>query len=105
MFDYLVRICESSIQYSRFGLSKDAASFSKNAFEASSRLITMKMLYDGKMPEAGDTISSFKMICFLMTASADPDGFAEHSGIDIRTKGQLRLLVSKQLDILLGDTL
>ena len=105
MFDYLVGLCESSVRYAGFGLIKDSASFSKDVIHASSRLIEMKTLHDGKAPEEGDAALCFKTVCFLMTASANPDGFAEYSGIDIRIKGQLRPLVSRELDILLGDTL
>ena len=104
MFDYLVRTCESSIQYARFGLNRDAAAFSKDVMEISSKLIEMKKTFD-KNASKEDAAPIFKTVCFLMTASADPEGFAEYSGTDIRIKGQLRLLVSNQLDILLGDAL
>jgi len=104
MFDYLVRMCESSIQYARFGLNGDAAAFSKDILEISLRLIDMKRTF-GKNASKEDAAAIFKTVCFLMAASADPGGFAEFSGVDIRIKSQLRLLVSNQLDILLGDSL
>jgi len=105
MFDRLVKVCVTSIQYAKFGLSNNTASFSKDALETSAKLIEMKRLHDGAAPDENDTDLIFKTVCFLMTASADPEGFAEYSGIDIRERSQLRLLVSKQLDIILGDAL
>ncbi|MCL1810754.1 MAG: TetR/AcrR family transcriptional regulator [Methanomassiliicoccaceae archaeon] len=105
MFDLLIRACDSSNQCARFGLRQDIASFSGDAFEISSKLIEMKGIHDREVPDEEDAAAVFKTVCFLMTASADPEGFAVYSGMDIRVKGQLRLLVSKQLDALLGDVL
>lgn len=105
MFDYLTGMCETSMRYADLGLRKDAASLSCDAFEASSKLLGMKSMHDGRMPEREDAVLIFKTVCFLMTASADPEGFAVYSGIDIRIKNQLRSLVSGQLDIMLGDAL
>jgi hypothetical protein len=59
----------------------------------------------GKTVSKEDAVLIFQTVCFLKTVSADPGGFAEYSGIDVRIKGQLRMLVSNQLDILLGDAL
>ncbi|MDR2698556.1 MAG: TetR family transcriptional regulator [Candidatus Methanoplasma sp.] len=104
MFDILVGICETSIRYTRFGLGRDAETFSKDALETSSKLIGMKRAMDEKASD-DDPAAMFKIVCFLMAASADPERFAEYSGTDIRIKAQLRSLVSRQLDILLGDAL
>ena len=105
MFDHLVRMCESTIQCSEYGLSKDSVLFSKDAYDTSSKLIEMKRLHDGRMPTTEDAETIFKIVCFLMTAAADPEGFTILSGTDIRVKSQLKLLVSRQLDIVLGDIL
>jgi AcrR family transcriptional regulator len=105
MFDHLVRMCEVSTQFARYGFSKDAASFSKDALDSSSKLIEMKRLHDSFAYNDGDAIAIYKIVCFLMTAAEDPEKFAKYSDIDIRVKSQLRLLVSKQLDALLGDSL
>ena len=105
MFDHLIKVCWTYIQYARLGLSGDTSSFTKDAFEMSTKLIGMKRLYDGKISDEKDSDLVFRTVCYLMNASADPDGFERYSGIDIRSKNQLRLLVSKQLDILLGDAL
>jgi len=105
MFDFLVRMCEVSTQFAGYGFSKDAASFSKDALESSSKIIEMKRLHGSFAPNDGDEIAVFKIVCLLMTAAEDPDKFAKFTGIDVRVKGQLRLLVSKQLDMLLGDSL
>jgi len=105
MFDRLVNICWTYVQYSRLGLSSDVSSFTKDALETSTKLIGIKGLYDGKIQDEKDADSVFRIVCYLMTASGDPDGFAGYSGVDIRSKNQLRSIVSKQLDILLGDAL
>jgi len=105
MFDYLVNICGTSMQYTKLGLSNDTAAFTKDVLRTSSKLIELKELHDGVTPDKKDADSIFKMVCFLMTVSSDPEGFAEYSGVDVRSKNQLRLFVSNQLDILLGDTL
>jgi len=105
MFDHLVKMCVASAQYAKLGLTVTAASFSKDALETSAKLIDLKRLHDGAAPGEKDADAIFKTVCFLMTASADPEGFAAYSCIDIRVRSQLRLLVSKQLDILLGDAL
>ena len=105
MFDYLVRMCEVSIQFTRYGFSKDAASFSKDAMEYSSKLIEMKGLHGSFAPHDDDAVAIFKVVCFLNAAAEDPEKFAKYSGIDITVKSQLRLLVSKQLDSVLGDSL
>jgi len=105
MFDHLVKICWIYVQYARLGLSRDTSSFTKDALEISAKLIGMKRLYDTKDLDENGADSVFRIVCYLMTASADPEGFERYSGIDIRSKNQLRLLISKQLDILLGDAL
>jgi AcrR family transcriptional regulator len=104
MFDILVRKCDATINYSKYGLNKDAASFSNDALALSSKLFEIKKAIGGKASDE-DASLIFKTVCFLMAASSDPNGFMGYSGIDVRVKGQLRLLVSKQLDILLGDAL
>jgi len=105
MFDFLVNVCETSMLYAKFKLGGETASFTKDVLKTSSRLIELKKLYDGTMPDGKDIDSAFGAVCFLMTASSDPEGFAEYSGIDIRSKNQLRMFVSNRLDILLGDSL
>ena len=105
MFDHLVKMCSDSILYAKLGLSTDTGTFSKDALRTSAELIEMKRLHDGTVPNEKDADAIFKAVCFLMTASADPEGFSEYSGIDIRDKNRLRLLVSKQLDLLLGNAL
>jgi len=105
MFDHLVKMCGISIQYAKLGLRGDISSFSTDALETSYKLLEMKKMHDGITPNTENAYLIFKTVCFLMVASADPDGFEEFSGIDIRSKSQLRLLVSKQLDILLGEAL
>ena len=105
MFDHLVKMCGISLQYTKLGLRSDIASFSKNALKTSSELIEMKKLHDGITPDKEDMNLIFKTVCFLMTASSDPDGFKEYSGIDIHSKDKLKTLVSEQLDILLGESL
>lgn len=104
MFDLLVRSCEEMIQYVGLGLSKDAAAFSKEVTEISSRLYDMKRSHDNKA-DGKDAVSVLKTVCFLLTLSMDPEGFAAYSGTDVRVKNQLRALVSEQLDIILGDAL
>jgi AcrR family transcriptional regulator len=105
MFDHLVRMCEVSIQFSRYGFSKDAASFSKDALEVSSNMVELKRLHGSFTSYDDDAVEVFKIVCFLMVASEDPEKFEKYSGFDIRVKSQLRVLVSKQLDVLLGDSL
>ncbi|MCL2032094.1 MAG: TetR/AcrR family transcriptional regulator [Methanomassiliicoccaceae archaeon] len=105
MFDYLVGICETNMQYAGFGLSRDTVSFSNDVKKASSVLFEMKGSHDGKKPDKEDAARIFRTVCFLMAASLDPEGFAECSGTDIRVKSELRSSVSGQLDILLGDSL
>ena len=105
MFDLLVKMCAISIRYNGIGLSTDTGTFSKDAVRISAKLIEMKRQHDGADPDEKDADTIFKTACFLLTASADPESFAEYSGIDIRDKNKLRMLVSKQLDLLLGDAL
>jgi AcrR family transcriptional regulator len=105
MFDHLVRMCEVSIQFSRYGFSKDAAALSKDALEASAKIIELKGLHGSYASHDDDAVAIFKIVSFLLLASENPEKFEKHSGIDIRVKSQLRVLVSKQLDMLLGDSL
>jgi AcrR family transcriptional regulator len=105
MFDQLLNICEMSMQYAKFGMSRDAASFSKDVLESSLMIADMKKFLSGKTSDIEDRISVSRIVSLLMTASEDPEGFAAFSGIDVRDKTQLRTLVSKQLDILLGEAL
>ena len=105
MFDLLIKMCGTYILYSKLGLNSDTASFSKDVLEASSKLIEMKKVYSGTRSDEKGVESALKIVCFLMTASANPEGFAKCSGIDVQSKNQLKLLVSKQLDILLGEAL
>ena len=105
MFDYLVDMCETAMKYSVFGIRKDATSFSNDVVNASSALLKMKLLRDGDIVSQEDSLPIFRTVSFLMTASSDPDGFLKYSGIDIYARSQLRIMVSEQLDILLGDSL
>ena len=105
MFDHLMGVSETSALYAAFKINRDAASFSNDAFEASSKLLEMKKSHDNKTLNDDDPALIFKIICFLMMASADPEKYQKYSGIDIRVKNNLRMLVSKQLDALLGDIL
>ncbi|MDR0309451.1 MAG: TetR/AcrR family transcriptional regulator [Candidatus Methanoplasma sp.] len=105
MFDLLIRECEDRIQYAKFRLNRDAESFSEDIARTSSRILHMKRQFGDGVPDEEDPVRVFSAVCFLMAASMDPEGFAEYSGIDVRIKGQLRMLASKQLDILLGDSL
>ena len=105
MFDLLLGKCETTLQYSKVGIGRDAVSFTGDALETSSKIIEMKKQYDGKASNKEDINSVFRIVCFLMAASTDPEGFAAYSGIDIRIKSQLKVLISEQLDILLGEAL
>ncbi|MDR3075026.1 MAG: TetR/AcrR family transcriptional regulator [Candidatus Methanoplasma sp.] len=104
MFDLLVCACETSMLFSGYGLSMTKVSLAKDVLETSLKLIGIIERHDGKSPR-DPKISAYKMVSLLLTASADPQGFMECSGIDIRSKNQLRMLISSQLDILLGDAL
>ncbi|MCL2333438.1 MAG: TetR/AcrR family transcriptional regulator [Candidatus Methanoplasma sp.] len=105
LFDQLVGICETSMQYARFGISRDTETFSRDVLEYSRKIVEMKKRLSRKTNDVEDKISIFRTLCFLMMISEDPEGFASYSGIDVRDKSQLRVLVSEQLDILLGEAL
>ncbi|MDR1404703.1 MAG: TetR family transcriptional regulator [Candidatus Methanoplasma sp.] len=104
MFDFLVRICETSMLFRKYGLSEDTKHFAKDVFAVSSELAEMMGMH-GIRPSEASKLSAYAAVNFLMTASADPRGFMEYSGIDITSKNRLRTLISGQLDTLLGDVL
>jgi len=105
MFDRLVRMCETNMRYARLGMEIDIVSFSGEILKESLALIEMKGHYGAEGPDKDDAVAVFKTVCFLMAASLDPEGLAECTGIDIRTKSGLRTLVSGQLDAMLGEAL
>ena len=105
MFDHLLGMCETSLQYSKLGMERDAVSLAGDAMETSSRILEMKKLYDGKTSSCQEKNSVLRAVSFLLVSTADPEGFVEYSGIDVRIKNQLKVLISEQLDILLGESL
>jgi len=105
MFNHLLGMCETSLQYSKLGMGRDAVSLASDAMGTSTRITEMKKLYDGNTSTGQDKNSVLRAVSFLLTTTADPEGFASFSGIDVRIKSQLKVLISEQLDILLGESL
>lgn len=106
MFDELLSIYETTISYSKYGLTGNASDIAKNVARYSESLSTMVEKYHGGVVNREQCRSAaHQLVSSIMMASLDPITFTDYSKIDIQNKNSMKSMISHQLDTLLGSSL
>jgi AcrR family transcriptional regulator len=106
MFDILEDMCRRIIDNSRYGSLYIPDSLLKDRMTVPPALANhLKDHFKGGADGSDHMIAAYQLTSFLKLAAYRPEAFLEFSGIDMRIRSERERLISRQLDIFLGERL
>ncbi len=106
MFDMLLSSYETTALYSRYNLNKDVTGYANENLSLASEIADICIRCKCRNCHIDEIKEdSYKMVSYIRSVALNTEGFQDYSGIDLSEKNSIKMFISEQLGMFLGEEL
>lgn len=106
MLELLMSVYEMTVLRSRYGIAENASGIADDVEKHSIRLASVISSYHSGRVEMGRCHrEAYRLVSYVKTISLDPALFSNYFDTDLKDKGRMKVMISGQLDDVLGSAL